>query len=77
MDIASCDVNGSSCGQGFQIYVNLDSVAPKAGDTYSFAITYSDGTTGTVSATVSSVLSAFATGLSPSGTGVSVTPNFS
>jgi len=77
MDIASCAVNGSSCGQGFQIYVNLDNVAPKAGDTYSFAITYSDGTTGTVSATVSSVLSAFATNLSPSGTGVSVTPNFS
>ncbi|MGD0735693.1 MAG: putative Ig domain-containing protein [Terracidiphilus sp.] len=80
MDIASCAVNadtGSGCGQGFQINANLGNLAPTSGDTYSFLVTYSDGTSGTVTATVTNVLTAFATNLSPTGTGVSVTPTFS
>ena len=50
---------------------------PVAGDSYSFKVTYSDGTSETLSAAVTGVLSAFATNLSPTGTGVSTTPNFS
>jgi hypothetical protein len=73
VDIALC--NGSSCGQGFQIYFNIGSVAPVVGDTYTFSVIYSDTNTGTVTATVTAVLNAFATSLLPTtGTSVSTTP---
>jgi hypothetical protein len=50
---------------------------PVVGDTYTFKVTYFDGTSETLTASVSGVLSAFATNLSPTGTDVSLTPNFS
>jgi hypothetical protein len=50
---------------------------PVVGDSYSFKVTYADRTSETLTAAVTGVLSAFATNLSPTGTGVSLTPNFS
>jgi hypothetical protein len=50
---------------------------PVVGDSYTFKVTYSDGTSENLSAAVTGVLNAFATSLSPTGNGVSVTPNFS
>jgi hypothetical protein len=47
------------------------------GDSYTFKVTYADGTSENLTAAVSGVLNAFATSLSPTGSGVSVTPNFS
>lgn len=54
--------------------VALGSTAPLAGDTYTFNVTYSDGSTGTLTAQVTAVLAA-PTLVSPVGTG-STTPNF-
>jgi hypothetical protein len=50
---------------------------PVVGDSYSFKVTYEDGTSETLNAAVTGVLSAFATNLSPTGSGVSLTPDFS
>jgi hypothetical protein len=50
---------------------------PVVGDSYTFKITYSDGTSEQLPAAVTGVLSASATNLSPTGTGVSLTPSFS
>ena len=81
MDIASCSI--SNCGgQSFQVQVQLAGVTPTTGDTYTFNVTYSDGTTGTTTGTVTGVLTsaAFATNLLPnctSGcTSTSTTPTF-
>jgi len=77
MDIGSCGVSGSNCGQGFQFNINITNISPIVGDTYTFNVTYSDGTTGTLTATVTGVLTAFATNLAPTtGTSVSTTPTF-
>jgi len=79
IDIASCAANSNGCGQGFQINVGLGSVSPTINDTYTFNVTYSDGSTGTLTATVSNVLgaTAFATNLAPqTGTSTSTTPTF-
>jgi hypothetical protein len=77
VDIAICGGPGSSCTQGFQIYFNLYGTSPLPGDSYVFNITYSDGTQGTLNASVTAVLNAFPTNLSPqTGFGVSTTPNF-
>jgi hypothetical protein len=76
IDIAVCGGTGSTCGQGFQIYFPIYGNTPNVGDSYNFNVTYSDGTTGTLTATVSAVLSAFPTNLSPQ-TGTSTTPTFS
>jgi hypothetical protein len=75
MDIALCGGVNSSCGNGFQVYVGLSSVSPAVGDTYTFDITYSDGTTGTLMATVTGILTAFPTNLAPT-SGTSTTPTF-
>ncbi|MGH9596873.1 MAG: hypothetical protein ACRD3K_08765 [Edaphobacter sp.] len=46
-------------------------------DTYTFSITYSDRTTGILTASVTAVLTTFATNLAPTtGTSVSTTPTF-
>jgi large repetitive protein len=75
-DVALC--LASNCGKGFQIGLNTFTTSPVAGDTYTFNVTYSDGTTGTLTAQVSAVLSAFATNLSPTtGIGTSTQPTFS
>jgi hypothetical protein len=77
IDIALCGQGNSNCTQGFQLGFNLGSTVPTVGDTYIFDITYSDGTTGTVVATVTGVLNNFATNLAPTtGTSTSTTPTF-
>jgi hypothetical protein len=80
MDIGVCSGGNNGCGQGFQVNVSLNSVSPSVGDTYTFNVTYSDGTTGTLTATVTGVLSAFATNLLPNCTtactSTSTTPTF-
>lgn len=52
----------------YQFNVQLGSSIPQAGDTYSFDVTYSDGSTGTLTATVSRLLPT-PTLISPLGTG--------
>jgi hypothetical protein len=80
LDIASCAVPNVNCSNGqngFQIFLNLGSSAPATGDSYVFNITYSDGTTGTVIAQVTNVLSTFATSMAPqTGGSTSTTPTF-
>jgi hypothetical protein len=77
VDIAVCGGGNSGCGQGFQMSFNINASVPNVGDSYAFNITYSDGTTGTLTATVTAVLNAFATSLAPqTGTSVSITPTF-
>jgi hypothetical protein len=77
VDISICGGPGSTCNQGFQISFNLYGTSPSVGDSYLFDVTYSDGTTGTLTAAVTAILNAFATGLSPqTGTSSSVTPTF-
>jgi hypothetical protein len=75
-DIATCSSN-NNCSNGFKISFNTYGTSPSVGDTYTFNVTYSDGTTGTVTTSVSAVLNAFAANLSPTtGTGTSTTPTF-
>ena len=77
IDIAVCGNVGSQCGQGFQITFNIGATAPTVGDTYTFNVTYSDGTTETLTASVTGVLNAFPTSLAPqTGTSTSTTPTF-
>jgi hypothetical protein len=77
VDVAICGGTGSNCGQGFQITFNLNSTSPGVGDTYTFSVTYSDGTTGTLTAAVTAVLSAFPFNLAPqTGAGAGTTPTF-
>jgi hypothetical protein len=74
MDLGLC----SDCGSPqFNFWVGAYGTTPKVGDTYSFQVTYSDGTSESKTAAVSAVLSAFASQLSPTGTGASLTPAFS
>jgi len=74
LDIAAC----SYCGTPqFDYYISVNSDRPTVGDAYSFQVTYSDGTSETLTATVSAVLDAFATNLAPQGTSsTSTTPTF-
>jgi hypothetical protein len=80
LDIASCAVPPNSCNQGqsgFQLSVNLGTTAPSVGDSYFINVTYSDGTSETLIAPVTNVLSTFATNLLPqTGTSISTTPTF-
>lgn len=73
-DIGEC----ASCGGGgsFGFYFGLNTDVPKVGDAYSLLVTYTDGTTQTFTPSVSAVLSAFATALSPTGTGTNLQPTF-
>ena len=73
-DIATGVFNGNS--DEFDYWPNVTG-SPVVGDSYKFNVTYSDGTSEQLTAAVTGVLSAFATDLSPTGTGVSTTPNFS
>ena len=78
IDIAACNGGSNSCGQGFQIGFGIGTTAPNVGDTYNFNVTYSDTTTGTLSAAVTGVVNAFATNLTPqTGTSSSTMPMFS
>jgi hypothetical protein len=76
IDIALCGQIGSSCGSGFQILTNSGLNTPNVGDTYTYNVTYSDGTSGAVTAAVTAVLNGFASNLAPTGTGGSKTPTF-
>jgi hypothetical protein len=77
VDIGVCGGPGSTCGQGFQAYFGIGTTAPIVGDTYTFNVTYSDGTPGTITAAVSAILNAFPTSLAPqTGTSSSTTPTF-
>jgi hypothetical protein len=74
-DIATGTFNGNS--DAFDYWPSVTGT-PVVGDSYTFNVTYSDGTTAQLTAAVTGVLTdAFATNPSPTGTGVSVTPNFS
>jgi len=77
VDMGGCGGNGCGSPQ-FQYDTNLETTVPKVGDTYTFNVTYSDGTTAVVTGAVSGVLgaSALPTLISPTGTGISDTPNF-
>ena len=74
-DIANGGFYGNS--DQFSYWANLNGATPQVGDTYTLNVTYSDGTSEILTVTVTSVLNAFATNLSPQGSGVSTTPNFS
>lgn len=77
VDIAICGGTDSRCGQGFQISFNLNSTSPGLDDAYSFNVTYSDGTTGILTAKVTALLNAFASSLAPTtGTSAGTTPAF-
>lgn len=80
------DISNACHGCGsvqFQMYSNIGDV-PSVGDSYSFNVTYSDGTSGTITAVVTAFgtgttivgASDLATNLTPSGTGTSTTPTF-
>ena len=73
VDFVSC----SDCGHGIQFGVSTGSDVPAVGDTYGLQIDYTDGTSDTLSARVSGVLSAFVSSMSPSSTGAGATPGFS
>jgi hypothetical protein len=73
------EVCGSDCGTPqFDYYASIGSNTPKVGDSYGFKVTYSDGTTETVSGPVTGVLdvSALATLISPTGAGINDKPSF-
>ncbi len=74
-DFGAC----STCGSPqIQSNANIGSDVPVLGDTYSLLVTYSDGTSETLTPAISGVLTAsqLATSLSPTGTGGSTTPTF-
>lgn len=69
-----------NCGSiQFSIYTNIASDVPVVNDSYTFNVTYSDGTTGTVAAKVTAVLGTanLPTNLAPTtGSSTSLTPTF-
>ena len=76
VDLGLCNTCGTP---QFQDYFNIGNAVPTVGQSYSMFVTYSDGTSETVTGTVSAVLTAsqLATGLSPSGPSAgSTTPDF-
>ena len=54
---------------GTEFWIGINGDVPKVGDSYGFAVTYSDGTTGTASAAVTGVLSSLPSHLEPAGPG--------
>ena len=75
IDLGRCN----DCGHvQYNYSASLGSTQPSVGSTYSFLVTYNDGTSETVTASVTGVNSAFATGLTPSGSVPGdTTPTFS
>ncbi len=69
---------GSSKADRFSFWTSTNGFTPQVGDSYTLNVTYSDGTSENLTASVTAVLNdAFVTNLVPQGSGVSVTPNFS
>ncbi|MDR3773221.1 MAG: hypothetical protein P4L26_07735 [Terracidiphilus sp.] len=62
----------SFCG-----YFNLDGNSSNVGDAYGFKFTYSDGSSETVSHTITSLPGSFGANPTPAGIGASLTPTFS
>ncbi len=75
IDIGKC----RDCGHDqYRYYVSLGGTTPTVGDSYSFNVTYTDGTSETVTAQVTAILNAFATNLAPTATSsTSLQPTFS
>jgi hypothetical protein len=75
VDIGRC----ASCGAAqFQYEANLSGSVPSTGDTYTFQMTYTDGTTEQVTGAVTGVNTAYPTGLAPQGSVAGqTTPTFS
>jgi hypothetical protein len=75
LDLGAC----TGCGTP-QFYTNIpiNAVRPTTSDAYGVLVTYSDGTSETLTATVSAVLDAFPANLAPiTGSSTSTTPTFS
>ena len=73
IDVAAC----SDCGTAqFRYSAGVGLTAPQVGDTYSFAVTYSDGSSENVQASVTGVSNAFVTSLSPFANSPGTTPTF-
>jgi hypothetical protein len=75
VDIGTGAFNGNT--NEFDLWPNLNGAIPQAGDSYTLNVTYANGTTQPLTATVGAVLNAYPTGLSPTGTGISTMPSFS
>jgi hypothetical protein len=75
VDIGTGAFNGNT--NEFDLWPNLNGAIPNAGDSYTLKVTYANSTTQILTATVGAVLSAYSTGLSPTGTGASTMPSFS
>jgi hypothetical protein len=75
-DYATGAFNGNT--DEFDFQPNLNDVTPQVNDAYNLLVTYSDGTSETLTVTIGAVLNDFATLVSPASqaTGVSLTPNF-
>ncbi|MGH9476179.1 MAG: beta strand repeat-containing protein [Terriglobales bacterium] len=69
VDVSVC---GNYCGGGFEYNLNIP-IAPVVGDTYSFQINYSDGTSDTLTTKVTALITEFPTNLSATG---GTTPTF-
>ena len=62
----------------FSYWLNRNAVRPTTADTYTFTVTYADGTTANLNAAVTGVIDSFALNLAPTTTGSGVTaPTFS
>jgi len=73
-DIAGC----MGCNNRFQFWTSLNGVRPGVGDAYTLHVTYANAPPEDVIATVTTVLDAFATGLTPTSEGSGITqPTFS
>ena len=79
--IQPIDMGGNCQGCGtpqWQYYANISPVVPVVGQAYTFLVTYSNGTTQTLTGTITGVLTSsdLATNLLPDSTGASTTPTF-
>jgi hypothetical protein len=77
--VIPADIANNAFGGGsdkFNFFTSLNGATPVVGDNYSLKVTYSDGTVQVLTVTVGAVLNAFATNLSPQGSGASLTPTF-
>jgi hypothetical protein len=74
LDLGAC----TDCGTPqFRTYLSINTVRPTTSDSYGVLVTYSDGTSETLTATVSAILDAFPTNLAPiTGSSISTTPTF-
>ena len=77
IDVANCNTVNSSCGHGFQFNYQGLGKSAAAGDTYTFNVIYSDGTSGMLTYSLPAVLNAYASNLEPqTGESTSTTPTF-